>query len=193
VASPFIALVPAMVVAGLHVHGVHRAAAGTSLLVTAQGVGAVIGVLALPALARRVGRGAMVRAALFALPVLLVLYGLAPSLWTAAGALFALGAGYIAVLSGLNTVVQLRAPTVARGRVLSCFMLALGTAYPIGAVIEGALGRTVGVRSVTVGGAILLAALLIVVAVTRRTALTVLGQDVQVSHEPAPASGARTA
>ncbi len=53
------------------------------------------------------------------LPVLLVLYGLAPTLWLSAVAFLAVGAGYIAVLSGLNTVVQLRAPAEARGRILA--------------------------------------------------------------------------
>ena len=55
-------------------------------------------------------------------------------------ALLFVGLAYIAVLSGLNTVVQLRAPTAARGRVLSLFMLSLGTVYPIGAIVQGAIG-----------------------------------------------------
>ena len=113
VASPFIALVPAM--SGvLHRHGVSTSV-GTAILVTAQGIGAVAGALALPGLAERVGRRTMLQSALFALPVLLFPYGLAPDLWLSALALLAVGAGYIAVLSGLNTVVQLRAPVVARG------------------------------------------------------------------------------
>ncbi len=159
-ASPFIALVPAMAIQGLHLGQGHRGAAGTSVLVSAQGVGAVVGALTLPSVARRIGRGRQLIVALFALPVLLTLYGLAPSLALSVLALVAVGGGYIGVLSGLNTVVQLRAPRAARARVLSFFMLALGTMYPIGAVLEGALSHLLGVRAVTVGAAALLAVVL---------------------------------
>ncbi len=153
-ASPFIALVAAM--SGvLHRNGV-GVPVGTAVLVTAQGVGAVIGALTLPSLAARIGRVTMLRTALFVLPVLLVGYGLAPTLWSAALALLAVGAAYIAVLSGLNTVVQLRAPAEARGRILSIYMMGLGIVYPIGAVLQGWIADHLGIKAVTVGGAVLL-------------------------------------
>ena len=65
----------------------------------------------------------------------------------------AVGAAYVGVLSGLGTVVQLRAPEALRARVLSLYMVALGTVYPLGAVLQGALGDRVGLRAVTAGGA----------------------------------------
>lgn len=172
-ASPFIALVPAMAIEALHLGG-HRGAAGTSVLVVAQGLGAVAGAFALPALGRRAGRGLQLIGALFALPVLLIGYALAPSLWISAVALFFVGASYIGVLSGLNTVVQLRAPEQARGRVLSLFLLVLGTVYPIGAVIQGALGGLLGVREITVIGAISLLLVLALVLAIRPAVLAAL-------------------
>lgn len=175
-ASPFIALVPAMAIVGLHLGSHHRGSVGTAVLVTAQGVGAVAGALVLPGLARRYGRGRQVVVALFTLPVLLCAYALAPSVWAAAAAIFLVGVGYIGVLSGLNTVVQLRVPQFARGRVLSLFMLSLGTLYPIGAVVQGALGNATGVRQVTVVTAMVLLAVLAVVALARPGALRALGE-----------------
>ena len=83
--------------------------------------------------------------------VLLALYAAAPTLWLAAIAIFAVGAGYIGILSGLMTVVQLRAPAAMRGRVLSLFMVSLGTVYPIGAIAQGALGDQIGLRATTIG------------------------------------------
>lgn len=151
VGSPFIALVPAMAIETLH-HG----AAGTSVLVTAQGVGAVIGALVLAPLAMALGRRRLLLRALFAFPVALVVYGLSPNLLAATAALVVVGACYIGVLTGLNTVVQLRAPTEARARVLSLYMMALGTIYPIGAVTEGAIARVVGTNWVMTGAGILL-------------------------------------
>jgi len=159
--SPFIALIPA-VAAKLFDEG----EGGTSVLITAQGVGAVIGALALPGLAQRFGRRRVLLVDLAVLPGLLVLYSLAPSLLLATVALAVVGAGYIGVLSGLGTVVQLRAPAALRGRVLSLYMVALGTVYPIGAVVQGALGDRFGLRLVTAACAV---AFLVVVVLVRAT------------------------
>ena len=172
-ASPFIALVPAM--SAVLDRGSVSTQVGTAVLVTAQGIGAVAGALVLPTLAERVGRRAMLQSALFALPVLLVLYGLAPSLWLSAVAFLAVGAGYIAVLSGLNTVVQLRAPAAVRGRVLSIYMMGLGIVYPIGAVVQGGIANHTGVRTVTVVGAVAMLAVMAGVAALRPAVFTSLG------------------
>jgi MFS family permease len=175
-ASPFIALVPAMAIDALALGGGHRGSIGTAVLVTAQGLGAVLAALVLPGVARRVGRGPQVVGALLALPAALAAYGLAPSLWWAAAALFVVGFCYLGVLSGLNTVVQLRAPEAARGRVLGLFMLSLGTVYPIGAVAQGAIASHVGVRAVTIAGALGLAVVLAGLAVLgRRRAFAAFG------------------
>jgi MFS family permease len=150
-ASPFIALVPAM--AGVVQRQGFTVPVATALLVTAQGIGAVAGALLLPALAERLGRQTMMVGALFLLPLLLANYGLAPALWWSAVSFVGVGAVYIAVLSGLNTVVQLRAPVEFRGRVLSIYMMGLGLVYPLGAVLQGLAANHVGVRTVTVLGA----------------------------------------
>jgi MFS family permease len=161
-ASPFIALVPAMAIKLFH----HQAG-GTAVLVTAQGIGAVIGALALTPLAARVGRGRLLVADLVLLPLLLALYGLAPTFIVATGALLLVGAAYIGVLAGLNTVVQLRAPEQLRARVLSLYMLALGVIYPIGAIIQGAVADELGLRAVVVGTAVLLLVFLVTFFVIR--------------------------
>jgi MFS family permease len=172
-ASPFIALVPAM--SGVLDRGGVSTSVGTAILVTAQGIGAVAGALVLPNLAERVGRRTMLRSALFLLPVLLTLYGLAPSLWVSAVAFLAVGAGYIAVLAGLNTVVQLRAPAELRGRVLSIYMMVLGIVYPIGAVVQGGIANHTGVRTITVAGAVVLMVAMAAIAVFRPAVFTSLG------------------
>jgi predicted MFS family arabinose efflux permease len=158
--SPFIALIPAVALKSFG-----EEARGTSLLVTAQGVGAVAGARGLASLARRFGRRRVLVADLALLPFLLMAYAFAPSLELATVALVAVGAGYIGVLSGLSTVVQLRAPAALRARVLSLHMVALGVVYPIGAVIQGSLGDRFGLPAVTAGCAALF---LVVMAVAVR-------------------------
>lgn len=169
-ASPFIGLVPAMAIDVLHAKG----ASGTSILVTAQGIGAVAGALSVAPLAIRIGRYRIVVASLLALPITLVLYGLAPEVWLSAAAIFLVGFAYIGVLSGLNTVVQMAVPERLRARALGFYMMALGTIYPLGLVVQGALSNHVGVRAVTVGTAVLLLLALELVIATRRSTVEAL-------------------
>lgn len=171
-ASPFIALVPA--VALLHFH---RGAGGASVLVTAQGVGAVAGAVLLVPVARRIGRRSEVLAALVLLPLVLAAYYLAPTLGLAAVGLVVVGGVYMAVLSGLNTTVQLRAPREARARVLGLYMVALGTLYPIGALVQGALADAIGIRVTAIGAAALLFGVLTYLVRRRGPALALLGMS----------------
>jgi MFS family permease len=176
IGSPFIALVPAVAIEVFH-----KQAGGTSVLVTAQGVGAVAGALLLAPLAKSVGRAKLVTTALFALAVALFLYGAAPSFGFAVAAIVVVGACYISVLSGLNTVVQVHAPPEARGRILGLYMLALGTVYPIGALVQGQIADIEGIRTVTAGSGIVLLAVMIVVSAAAPSILRGLGDP-----EPAP-------
>ncbi len=160
--SPFIALIPAVAIE-LFASG----ETGTSLLVTAQGVGAVVGALALAPLAARLGRRRVLAANLAVAPATLVAYAAAPSLALATVALVAVGAAYIGLLSGLGTVVQLRAPAVYRARILSLYMVALGVVYPIGAVLQGFLGDHVGLRLMTAACALFYLALAIALRAAR--------------------------
>lgn len=146
--SPFIALIPAVAIK------LFGSKDGTSVLVTAQGVGAVAGALAVSPLAERFGRRRVLVVNLVVLPLVLCAYAAAPNLATATVALTLVGAAYIGILSGLSTVVQLRAPNALRARVVSLYMVALGTIYPLGAVIQGALGDWIGLRTVTIGCAL---------------------------------------
>jgi len=178
--SPFIALIPAVAINLLH-----EGARGTSVLVTAQGIGAVAGALALTPLANRFGRRQVMVADLaVVLPATIVLYAAAPSLWTAAAALVAVGAAYIGVLSGLMTVVQLRAPDYLRARILSLYMVALGVVYPIGAVIQGKLGDEFGLRGVVIAAAALFAGIMVVILGTTAERRGVLEET--RAEEPQP-------
>ena len=152
--SPFITLVPAMAIDVLHAGKV-----GTSWLVTAQGVGAVLGALTLPALARRTSRLFVLRASMLAIALAEALYSQAPNLTSSALALVLLGASYVGTLTGLNTAVQLHAPAFERSRILSIYVLSLSLFYPVGALVQATLAHHVGVRTVSLGAALAFAAL----------------------------------
>jgi MFS family permease len=159
IAAPFITLVPAMSILTLHAGKV-----GTAWLVTSQGIGAVIGALTVPGVAKRTSRLFVLRAALTTMVVALALYALAPTLLLSALALGVLGGSYVGTLTGLNTSVQLHAPLGERTRILALYTLSLSIFFPVGAVIQSALARTWGVRPVTLAAAGALG--LVVLAVT---------------------------
>jgi MFS family permease len=157
--SPFITLVPAMAIDVLHSGKV-----GTSWLVTAQGVGAVIGALTLPSLARRTSRLAVLRGSMVVVAVAEGLYSQSGNLVVAIVTLFVVGAAYVGTMTGLNTAVQLHAPAVERSRILSIYVLSLSLFYPVGALAQAALAHHLGVRVVSLVAAALFG--LVVVALS---------------------------
>jgi MFS family permease len=160
-AAPFIGLVaPAAEVITGDEHD-------ASVLVTAQGIGAVLMALCLGGLAARFGNRRVVLASLTALPAALVLYALAPSLVLASVAIFVVGFFYLGCLSSFTTIAQLRAPPEMRGRIMSALMVLLGTMYPLGLLVQGALADGIGLRATTAGTAVLLAASFVVIRALR--------------------------
>jgi MFS family permease len=172
-ASPFIALVPA--VADRLVEGRDALGAATGALTTAQGVGAVLGALAVVPLADRIGLRRVLVGDLVLCPLALCAYAYAPGIVTAVVALTVVGALYIGLLSGLSTVVQLRAPEAYRGRILSLYMVSLGVVYPIGALIQGAVADVVGLPATTAGFALALVVAVAALARLRPDVLRALG------------------
>jgi MFS family permease len=191
-AAPFMALIPAFA-AFLTDGGAKETAGATGALTTAQGVGAVIGSLALASLAERFGRRRMLVVDLLLTPIALVPYALSPSVATATVAIVFVGGAYIGVLSGLSAVVQLRAPTVYRGRVLSLFFGTLSVVFPIGAVIQGAVADRIGLRLTTILSAAALASVVGLIAVTRPHLLAALDDPPDEEEDPAVITDAATA
>jgi MFS family permease len=176
-AAPFIALVPAVADKVFH-----ESTVGTWLLVTAQGVGAVTMALLLGSLHGRFGSRRTLLGVVSALPFALLAYAAAPALWVAVVAILVVGFLYLGMLSSCTTIAQLRSPAYARGRVLSLLMALLGLIYPIGAVAQGALGDSVGLRATIAGAAVLFGAAVLGLRTLGRTSLS--GLDI------GPASGA---
>jgi MFS family permease len=181
VAAPFIALIPAMVEQVLH-----AGRGANSALVTAQGVGAVVAGVLLGSLVSHWGlRRTMVRLMCLLAPAL-VLYGLSPNLWWMVPALGLVGAAYMGCMSTFSTIGQTRAPEGSRGRVMAINNATLGVLYPIGAVLQGALGDRVGLRWVTVGSGVVMIVVMLAVRVLRPGFTAPLGPEV------APSEGALT-
>ena len=155
-AAPFIALVPAMAQDVLH-----KGRAGTSILITVQGIGAVAMAFSLGALVARYGPRRLLVGLMGALPLALAAYAYAPDLALSGLALFCVGALYLGALSSFSTIAQLRAPAAIRGRVLAVNTMILGSLYPLGAVVQGKIADGIGLRATTFGAAAIMAVVLV--------------------------------
>jgi predicted MFS family arabinose efflux permease len=145
----------------------HTSQSGTSLLVTAQGVGAVIAGTLIGTLSHRFGiRKVMVGAVALFGPTI-ALYGLAPHIALAAVGVALAGGAYMACISSFSSITQQSAPPELRGRALTLNNFVLGFAYPLGLFIEGPLADATSLRAVTVGSGILLMAILIIGRIVR--------------------------
>jgi len=142
--SPFISFVPTMAIEVFHAGEV-----GTSSLVTAQGVGAVLGAILLPALAARTSRLKVLEGSLIVMIVGLAGYAVSPTLSVAVVVMVVVGAAYIGTLTGLNSVVQLHAPGGERSRILSLYTMSMSVAYPLGAFSQSFFVHRFGLRPVT--------------------------------------------
>ena len=181
IASPFIAFVSQM--ATNVFDGSEEA---TSLLVTAQGIGAVTAAFTLGGLTERLGVWRLLTGAVLLLGPALVLYAIAPALWVAAIGLAIVGLLYGYAFTSFAGVAQQSAPNEMRGRVLAVNSFVLGLLYPIGTLIQGALTDTAGLRWVTAASGLTLLAVTVVLTFPHLRRL----QAEQPTERPAPATPA---
>jgi MFS family permease len=165
IASPFIAFVSQMAT-----NVFDGEASATSLLVTAQGVGAVIAAFSLGAVSARFGLRQLMAWASAALCVALAAYGYAPVIWLSAIALAVVGLTYGWAFTSFAGVAQRAAPDEMRGRVMAVNMFVLGLGHPVGTLVQGQLADASSLRAVTAGSGVLLAGVLAVVLRRRRPA-----------------------
>jgi len=146
-------------------------AEGFGFLMTALGVGAVVGALAIGTTGSRHPPLAVLFAAAAVACAGLLGLAAAGRFWVAAAVLVVTGFFGTVVLAGCNTALQLGAPDGLRGRVMSLYVLVHGGVFPIGAFMVGAISERWGVsRSFLVNGLAGLAALALIAAWWRRRA-----------------------
>lgn len=140
-AGPFIGLLPIVA------HNVFDGgAAMTSVFVTAQGIGAIIGALTVPKMSARWGRERALLMGFGALAPALAVYAIAPHPAVAAASLVVIGGGYFCVLVSGQAILQMDAPTALRARVMALFSIALGLPYVLAVTAHGFIGDAWGLR-----------------------------------------------
>jgi MFS family permease len=165
IASPFIAFVSQMATNVLH-----GDAKATSVLVTAQGIGAVTAAFTLGAITKKFGVSTVMFGAVGLLCPALVAYAVSPWLWLAAVMLAAIGLCYGYAFTSFASIAQHSAPDDMRGRVLAVNFLVLGILFPVGTLIQGRIADSVGLRWTTAGSGVMLAVGLAALAPWQRRA-----------------------
>src|SRR5205814_1981128 len=119
----------------------HRGAAGYGLMMTAVGIGALIGALAVASLDRRIRKGPTLIAAGAAFGLLLVAFALSTS-YLVSVVLLALTGGAMIVNNALaNTMIQEIVPDRLRGRVMGFYSFVFVGLAPLGSLEVGTLAE----------------------------------------------------
>jgi MFS family permease len=156
---PYVVLMPIFAAEVLH-GGAHT----LGLLMTAPGIGALVGTIYLASRKTIRGAGIRVVAGAITFGTGLIALGLVHSLPLALIALGFVGLGMIVQLATSNTVLQTIVDDDKRGRVMSLYTMAVMGMTPFGSILGGALAHVIGVPTtfliggaICVGGAILFA------------------------------------
>ncbi len=116
------------------------------LLVGSFGAGAVAGAMVLPAFRRRISVDRVVTGATLVFSAVLSSLSLYRQFPTLCALLIVGGAAWLALLSNLNSTVQISSPTRLRGRALAYYMLVFFGGMAGGSILWGAVASRMGVR-----------------------------------------------
>jgi predicted MFS family arabinose efflux permease len=133
-------------------------AAGYAALLSAFGLGAIVGALTTAHRGKVAGRGRLLLAAFAAYGLLATAALASRSRPLTMALLFVCGACMVTAFSMVNSLVQEHAPDALRGRVLSLFGLAFRGGGPLGGLLAGPLVKAFGAPLVLGGYSLLLAA-----------------------------------
>jgi MFS family permease len=148
----------------------HAGAPGYAALMTALGLGAVVGGIFAAGRTSTSERQFLVFLSLFGLSMLAAAF--AATLTAAVSFMVAVGAFSINVISLGNTMLQLEADPTMRGRVMSLWSVAMVGSTPIGGPIVGAMSEHLGPRvGVAVGGAVAVITAIVAAFLKRRALL----------------------
>jgi MFS family permease len=131
-------------------------AEGYGILLSAVGVGAIVGAISLAAAGHTVRRGRLLSAATFSFATFLILFSFSRSLWLSAALLVAVGLTMILNNALANGLLQTIAPDALRGRVMSAYAFFYVGMGPVGALLSGGLASIIGAPGAIMAGAVVL-------------------------------------
>jgi MFS family permease len=160
----------------------HREARGFGLLMSAAGVGAVLGALQFAARTSYKGMARWIAAMSTICALALIAFSRSQVFWVSAAVLFVVGFTATSQMAATNTTVQNRVPDRLRGRIMAVYATMFMGVQPIGSLIAGGIAKRIGAPDTLMlfGVFVLVASLVFTFRVVTR-----LGQAATASPTPA--------
>ena len=160
----------------------HRGARGFGVLLSAAGVGAVLGALQFAARTSYKGLARWIAAMSAICAVCLIVFSRSHLFWQSELVLFVLGFAATSQMAATNTTVQNRVPDELRGRVMAVYATMFMGVQPIGSLIAGGIAKRIGAPDTLMlfGVFVLVGSLVFTFRVVTR-----LGQPAATSPTPA--------
>ena len=127
------------------------------LLSGAGGIGAVVGLLAMPSIRRRIGPDAIVFWSMLVEAAVFIVVATTTSLAVAFAVLVVAGVATLAMISTVMTALQVVLPSWIRGRGVAVYLLAMQGSFAVGALIWGAVAEQTSLRTALIAGGIAMA------------------------------------
>lgn len=137
--STYVTLLPAFAQ-----YVLHQEATGYSWMLTANGLGSLLGALAVALLDSLEARKPAILCGIIGMGIGLIILGVSREFATACVALVLTGGGFLLFLAATNSTVQLSVSDDVRGRVMSIWVLVFGVCQPIGNAAAGWTASRIG-------------------------------------------------
>jgi predicted MFS family arabinose efflux permease len=142
----------------------HHDAKGFGLLMSAAGVGAVLGALQFAARTSYKGLARWIAGMSVICSVCLIAFSQSKIFWVSAALLFVIGFAATSQMAATNTTVQNRVPDQLRSRVMAVYATMFMGVQPIGSLLAGGVARHLGApKTLAIFGSLVLAGSLIFV------------------------------
>jgi MFS family permease len=137
----------------------HGGAKGMGLLMSAAGVGAVIGALYFAGRTSYTGLARWIAATSMVCAIGLVMFSQSKYFALSAGVIFFVGFAATVQMAATNTLVQSRVPDALRGRVMAVYATMFMGVQPVGSLIAGGVAKRIGAPyTLTIFGLLVLGA-----------------------------------
>jgi len=146
---PYTVLMPVIASRVLH-GGAHT----LGFLMTASGLGAVVGALYLASRPSVLGLGRVMVVSTLAFGAGLVAFGLARALWISLLILPIVGGGFMVEMAATNTILQTITKEHMRGRVMAFYTMAFFGTAPLGSLLSGLVADRIGASATIVAGGV---------------------------------------
>ncbi len=122
----------------------HSGARGLGLLMSAAGVGAVLGALQFAARTSYKGLAKWIAAMSVICAIGLIAFSQSHIFWISCAVLFVVGFAATSQMAATNTTVQNRVPDELRGRVMAVYATMFMGVQPVGALLAGGIAKRIG-------------------------------------------------